>query len=48
MDAVITFRHLSREDFVGIAEIQMKKMKTALAEERITLTYTQAVLDMVA
>ncbi len=48
VDAVITFRHLSREDFVGIAEIQMKKMKTALAEERITLTYTQAVLDTVA
>ena len=48
VDAVITFRHLSREDFVKIAEIQLGKMKTALAERGITLSYTPEVLGVVA
>ena len=48
VDAVITFRHLSREDFTAIAAIQMEKMKKAVAERGITLSYSQDVLDLIA
>ncbi len=48
VDAVITFRHLTRENFVKIAEIQLQKMSDALAERRITLKYTPAVLEKIA
>ena len=48
VDAVITFRHLSRESFVKIAEIQLQKMRDSLAERRIALKYTKAVLEKVA
>ncbi len=48
VDAVITFRHLSREDFVKIAAIQMEKMKKALSEQGITLSYHEDVLSLIA
>ncbi|MBE6655375.1 MAG: ATP-dependent Clp protease ATP-binding subunit [Ruminococcaceae bacterium] len=48
VDAVITFRHLSEDNFVKIAEIQLEKMKDALAERGISLKYTSAVLEMIA
>lgn len=48
VDAVITFRHLSKEDFVAIAEIQMKKLKAALEERELHLTYTEEVLRLIA
>ena len=48
VDAVITFRRLSREDFATIADIQMKKMKKALAEQGISLSYTKDALALIA
>ena len=48
VDAVITFRHLSREDFVKIAEIQLEKMKSALGERGVSLKYTLPVLEKIA
>ena len=48
VDAVITFRRLDREDFIRIADIQMKKMKDALAEQGITLSYTKEALRVIA
>ena len=48
VDEVITFRRLDREDFVRIADIQMKKMKNALAEQGITLSYNEEALRLIA
>ena len=48
VDAVITFRHLSKEDFLSIAAIQMGKMKDALKERGVTLTWQDEVLALVA
>ena len=48
MDAVVTFRRLSRESFVKIAEIQLGKMQAALAEKGISLKYTSDVPDKIA
>ena len=48
VDAVITFRHLSRADFVKIAEIQLEKMRSALGERGVSLKYTAPVLEKIA
>ena len=48
LDAIITFRRLSKESFVKIADIQMQKMTDALKERGTTLTYTERVLDLIA
>ena len=48
VDAVITFRHLSKTDFLAIAAIQMEKMKAALKEQGITLTWDESVLALIA
>ena len=48
VDAVITFRHLSEENFIKIAQIQLEKMKEALSERGIHLKYTEDVLAMIA
>ncbi len=48
VDAVITFRHLSREDFVSIASIQMKKLAEALAERGLVLKVSDEALRLIA
>ena len=48
VDAVITFRHLTRENFIKIADIQLQKMRDALAERGIFLEYTSDVLQKIA
>ena len=48
VDAVITFRHLSREHFVSIASIQMEKLKNALKERALILDVTDAALSLIA
>ncbi len=48
VDSIITFRHLSREDFVSIASIQMKKLADAVAERGVSLTVTQEALALIA
>ena len=48
VDEIITFRNLSKEDFVGIACIMLNKLKGALEEKGIRLSFTDSVLKMVA
>jgi len=48
VDAVITFRHLSREDFAAIAKIQMKKLADALSERGLTLSVADEALKLIA
>ena len=49
VDEIITFRHLSKEDFVKIAAIQLGNLQKYLSEEKgIRLTYGEDVLSLVA
>ena len=43
MDEIITFNHLSREDFVGIANIMLGELKQSLAERGLTLAWDDEV-----
>ncbi len=48
VDEVITFRSLSKEDFVGIARIMTGDLVKALAARDITVTFTEAALSRIA
>ena len=49
VDEIITFRHLTKEDFVKIAGIQLGNLQKYLGEEKgIRLTYGAEVLSLVA
>ena len=48
IDEIITFRHLSVEDFGAIAGIMLNKMKAHLAEKSIALKFTDDVLEFIA
>ena len=48
VDEIITFRSLTREDFAAIARIMMTELQTALAERRISLTFTDEALTAIA
>ena len=48
IDSVVTFRHLSREDFLSIARIMLEQMRETLEAKGIKLTYGEDVLDRVA
>ena len=48
VDEVITFRALTKEDFVRIAAIMMNELKTALDERGIKLTFSDAALSLIA
>ena len=48
IDEIITFNHLTKEDFVSIADIMISKLKEAMGERGIRLTYTDDVLKYVA
>ncbi len=48
VDGVITFRHLDKEDFVRIAEIQIEKLRTALSERGLSLRVTENALRLIA
>ena len=49
VDEIITFRHLTKEDFVKIAAIQLGNLQKYLSEEKgIRLTYGEDVLSLVA
>ena len=49
VDEIITFRHLSKDDFVKIAAIQLGNLQKYLSEEKgIRLTYGEEVLSLVA
>ena len=46
VDDIITFRHLSEEDFLGIADIMLTELKTALAERGLSVTWTEEVRNL--
>ena len=42
VDEIITFNHLTEENFLGIADIMLKELKEALAGRGLTLTWDDA------
>ena len=48
VDEVITFRALTEEDFVKIADIMLGELKAALAEKGIALSYSDEALLLIA
>ena len=46
IDEIITFNHLSKDDFVSIAKIMVKELADALAEKDIVLTCDEAVYPL--
>ena len=48
IDEIITFNHLTKDDFVAIADIMLSKLGGAMDERGIRLTYTPDVLQYVA
>lgn len=48
IDEIITFRHLTVEDFVRIAKLMLDKLKEFISEKGISLTYTSEVLEYIA
>ena len=45
VDEIITFNHLSKENFVGIAEIMLRELRSGLAERGLTLSWDEAVVN---
>ena len=43
VDEIITFNHLTEENFLGIADIMLEELKGALADRGLTLTWDDAV-----
>ena len=48
VDEVITFNALTKDDFRKIAHLMLDQLAAALAEKKITLTYTDAAADFIA
>ena len=48
VDEVITFNALTKDDFGKIAHLMLDQLAAALAEKKITLTYTDAAADFIA
>ena len=48
IDSVITFRHLSHEDFTKIAVIMLSQLEQTLKRKGITLTYKKGVPEKIA
>ena len=46
VDEIITFNHLSEENFAGIADIMLKELKDSLASRGLTLVWDDAVRDL--
>ena len=46
VDEIITFNHLSEENFRGITDIMLQELKDALAERGLTLTWEDSVKDL--
>ena len=42
VDEVITFRHLTQEHFLGIAEIMLRELRDSLADRGLTVTWEEA------
>jgi ATP-dependent Clp protease ATP-binding subunit ClpA len=46
VDDIITFRHLSEENFFGIADIMLSELKNALAERGLTVEWEEEVRNL--
>ncbi len=46
VDEIITFNHLSEENFLGIADIMLSELKDALASRGLTLRWTEEVREL--
>ena len=45
VDEIITFNHLSKENFLGIADIMLKELSDSLANRGLTLTWDDSVRE---
>ena len=45
VDEIITFNHLTEENFLGIADIMLKELSDCLADRGLTVTFTPDVLS---
>ena len=43
VDEIITFNHLSQENFLGIADIMLEELRNSLLERGLTFTWDEAV-----
>jgi len=48
IDEIVVFRQLTKENFAHIAALMLDEMKEPLAEKKITLSYTDEVLRLIA
>ena len=48
VDEIITFNHLSKENFVEIAKIMVKELADALAEKNVEITCEEGVYELLA
>ena len=48
IDEIITFSHLTKSDFCKIADIMLSKLKTAMDDKGIKITYTDSLLSHIA
>ena len=46
VDEIITFNHLSEENFLGIADIMLSELKESLAARGLELTWTEDVRQL--
>jgi len=45
VDEIITFNHLTEENFLGIADIMLNELKMALSDRGITLTWEESLIE---
>jgi len=48
VDEIITFNHLSRENFLGIADIMLSELRTSLESRGLTLTWEESLREFLA
>ena len=48
VDEIVSFHHLSRENFAGIARIMLEELRASLADKDYTFTYDDALVDYLA
>lgn len=46
VDEIITFHHLSQDNFAGIAEIMLRELRDSLASRGLTLTWEESVRNL--
>ena len=45
MDEIITFKHLTEENFLGIADIMLKELSQSLNDRGLTITFDEKVRE---